>query len=206
MRNASKKHMKNVYFTSWIICCLFGSIASKGYAHSEIVGGSPAKSEVLPLDVVVKTDKSIYKIGSTVDFQISLINRSNRPIFVYADMEEGESASYSIWLKDVNSGEDVDAVFLADSLTPQPHSKDDFIEIPPNYFYGVIFSTSLARLSINKPGTYRVEVYYHSPISGNMSFGLPIWSRESGIITSSPIQIRVEKNQNPKTRIKPGTE
>ena len=80
------------------------------------------------LDVELRTDKSSYKLADVITFEVLLTNRSRVPIYLYSDLDWGESASLSIWLKDAASGKDVPELFIHDALTPPPTSKDDFVK------------------------------------------------------------------------------
>jgi hypothetical protein len=146
-----------------------------------------------PLEVTLKTDKDSYKQGDVLTIQILLTNKSETPIYIYAQLDWGESASLSIWIKDAVSGKDIPQQFIADALTPPPTSKDAFVRLLPDHVYGVVFKTSLGDLNVKKSGAYELMAEYHSPIRSEMSFGLPIWSREKGTITSNRVKMTVRE-------------
>jgi len=144
-----------------------------------------------PLEVALKTDRRSYKLGEEISVQVLLTNKSKSPLYIYTPLDWGESASLSLWLKHGVSGNDVPEQFIADALSPPPDSKDAFIKLLPNHIYGVVLTTKLAELNVQKSGTYELEVEYHSPIPSSMSFGLSIWSREKGSVPSNRVTITV---------------
>ena len=147
--------------------------------------------EESPLEVTLKTDRDSYKLGDEISIQVLLTNRSKSPVYIYAPLDWGESASLSLWLKDTVSGKDVSEEFIADALPPPPSSKDAFIKLLPNHVYGVMLRSKLAQLNLQKSGAYELVAEYHSPIPASMNFGLPIWSREKGAAPSNRVMITV---------------
>ncbi len=143
------------------------------------------------LDVELRTDKSSYKLADVITFEVLLTNRSRVPIYLYSDLDWGESASLSIWLKDAASGKDVPELFIHDALTPPPTSKDDFVKVLPDHVYGVVIKSTAADLSVQKNGRYEVIAEYHSPVPSSMGFGLPIWSNAEGTLSSNRVTIAV---------------
>jgi hypothetical protein len=147
--------------------------------------------EASPLEVTLKTDRDSYKLGDEISVQVLLTNRSKSPIYIYAPLDWGESASLSLWLKDTVSGKDVPEEFIADALPSPPDSRDAFVKLLPNHLYGVVITTRLAELNVQKSGAYELVAEYHSPIPASTNFGLPIWSREKGAVPSNRVTITV---------------
>lgn len=145
------------------------------------------------LVVTLKTDKATYRLGGKITVQVLLTNRSKRALYLYSALDWGESASLSLWIKDAASGKDIPENVIADALPPPPASKDAFIKLLPDHVYGVVLTSSLAELNIREKGSYKMVVEYHSPIPSDMSFGLPIWSREEGAVLSNWVTIAVGK-------------
>jgi len=143
------------------------------------------------LEVTLKTDRDSYKLGDEISVQVLLINMSKSPLYIYAPLDWGESASLSLWLKDVVSGKDVPQKFIADAPSSPPGSRDAFVKLLPDHVYGVVLRSKLAQLNVQKSGMYELVAEYHSPIPARMSFGLPIWSREKGAIPSNRVSITV---------------
>lgn len=153
------------------------------------VGG--VTKEGSPLDVMLETDRQSYKLGQQISIRVLVTNTSKSPVYIYAPLDWGESASLSLWLKDAVSGKDVPEEFVADALPPPPGSKDAFVKLLPDHVYGVVLKSKLAELNVQKSGTYELVTEYHSPIPESMNFGLPIWSREKGSVRSNRVTIRV---------------
>lgn len=151
--------------------------------------------EGFPLEVTLETDRDSYKLGDEVTIKVLLTNRSKAPLYIYTPLDWGESASLSLWFKDVVSGEDVPEEFIADALPPPPSSKDAFVKLLPNHVYGVVLKSRLAQLNVRKNSTYELVTEYHSPIPSRMNFGLPIWSREKGTLASNRVTITVGENK-----------
>jgi hypothetical protein len=147
--------------------------------------------EASPLELTLRTDRDSYKLGDNITVHVLLTNRSKSPIYIYATLDWGESASLSLWLKDAVSGKDVPKEFIADALPPPPDSKDAFVKLLPDHVYGVVLRSKLAELNVQKSGTFELVAEYHSPIRSSMNFGLPIWSREKGAVPSNPVTITV---------------
>ena len=147
--------------------------------------------EVSPLELTLKTDKDFYELGDEIIVQTLVVNRSKAPIYIYASLDWGESASLSLWLKDAVSGQDMPAEFIADALPPPPSSKDAFVKLLPDHVYGVLLKVKLAELNVKRNGTYELVAEYHSPIPRSMSFGLPIWSKENGAVSSNKVKIQI---------------
>lgn len=181
---------------SGVVCVLVfaamsaGTTSGQSSAGGAKVGGM--KHELSPLEMNLKTDRASYNLRDEIAIQVLLTNRSKSPLYIYASLDWGESASLSLWLKDA-SGKDVSQEFIADALPPPPSSKDAFVKLLPDHVYGVVLRSKLAELNVQKSGRYELIAEYHSPIPASMSFGLPIWSREKGAISSNQVTITVRK-------------
>lgn len=151
-----------------------------------------AEPEKVPLAVTLKADKNTYKLRDKINLQVLLRNTSQSTIYIYALLDWGESASVSLWAKDASSGGDLPEHFWGSPPSP-PAVKDSFIRLNPNYIYGALYREDLKTLGIERPGRYELVAYYHSPVSAEMSFGLPIISREDGKARSNGVTITVEK-------------
>ena len=164
---------------------------SLGQSSPGIARVTGVANEVSPLEVTLKTDRDSYKLGDEITVRVLLTNKSKSPLYIYSPLEWGESASISIWLKDALSGKDVPEYFIPDALTPPPKSKEDFVRLLPDHVFGVVFTSTLKDFNLRQKGTYEVTAEYHSPILARMNFGLPIWSREQGIVPSNRVTIKV---------------
>lgn len=174
-----------------LVCLSVGTTLGQSTASSAKVGSM--EPDGFPLKVTLKTDRDSYKLKDEVTVQVLLTNKSNSPLYIYAPLEWGESASISIWLKDALSGKDVPENFIPDALTPPPGSKEDFVKLLPDHVLGVVFTSTLKDFNLRKKGTYEITAEYHSPIPASMNFGLPIWSREKGAVPSNRVTITVSE-------------
>jgi hypothetical protein len=179
--------------------CLLCALVFAGLAVGASLGQSSTRSakvggmahEGPPLEVTLRTDRDSYKLGDEIIVRVLLTNKSRSPLYIYAPLECGESASISIWLKDALSGKDAPEYFISDAVTPPPGSKDDFIKLLPDHVFGVVFTSTMKDFNVRQKGTYEVTAEYHSPIPASMNFGLPIWSREKGAVSSNRVTLTV---------------
>jgi hypothetical protein len=160
---------------------------------SDSAKGRNMTQETSPLQVTLKTDRNSYKLADEIIVQLLLTNKSKSPMYIYAPLDWGESASLSLWPKDTSTGKNVPEEFVADALPPPPPSKEVFVKLLPDYVYGVVLKPKLAELNLKKSGVYELMAEYHSPIPASMNFGLPIWSREKGAVCSNSVTIRVDE-------------
>jgi len=144
-----------------------------------------------PIEFTLRTDRGTYKLGDEIRIEVLLTNRSSAPLYLYAGLDWGESASISVWLKDVSTGKEVPQEFIHDVVTPPPTSREAFIRLLPHHMYGAVLRSRLVTLNVQKKGTYELVGEYHSPVPESMSFGLPIWSREKGAVSSNGVVIVV---------------
>jgi hypothetical protein len=143
------------------------------------------------LEVRLRSDKPVYKMGETISLQVSLLNRSEQPIYLYGILDWGLSASLSLRVMDQGNKE-IPRKFLDDALTPPPSDLSSFfVPLFPDHFFGTTRNLSLAESNINKPGKYKIVVEYHSPIPKNLSPKLSIWEKENGTMGSKPLEIEV---------------
>src|SRR6266481_719705 len=179
-----------------ILCLYFSTSAvdiASGQSSVNSAKVGDMKHEPSPLEATLRADRKTYKLGDQITVQVLLTNRSKSPLYIYSALDWGESASLSLWLKDLDSGKSIPQEFIADALPPPPGSKEAFVRLLPSHVYGVILTLKLAELNIHKKGAYELHAEYHSPIPENMNFGLPIWSREKGALPSNRVNITVEE-------------
>jgi hypothetical protein len=172
----------------------FGQASQMADVHGVPVRGDRVIMQSLnrpSLRVDLTTDKSTYRLGESIRINALLTNQSNSPIYLFAALDWGGAASFSLWIKDAISGKDIPSDFIADAMSPPPTSKDDFIKLLPEHVYGIELTSTVSDLSIRKKGTYHLILQYHSPVPSNMGFGLPIWTREMGVVPSQPVLIHV---------------
>jgi len=143
-----------------------------------------------PLNVTLETDKKFYELGDKLTVEVKIKNVSQGTTYLY-EVDCGESASLSLWLKDAVSGMDIQPDSIPDALPPPPSSKSSFSELPASQIRDTEFTATLAELGVIKNGRYQLVVTYHSPITKRSSFGLPMWTREDGDIESNRVTIQV---------------
>jgi hypothetical protein len=105
-------------------------------------------------------------------------------------LDWGESASFSIWFKDAATQEYLPQT-PGSPPSPPATSKESFVNLDPDYIYGTVFYEKLRNVGVEKSGEFLIVGEYHSPVPSNMSFGLPIWSRDMGSVRSNIVRINV---------------
>lgn len=143
------------------------------------------------LIVTAEADRTEYRLNGKMNLTVSLVNKSPKTIYVFDDLGIGESASLSVDVTDAATGTFITPALLSDALPPPPASKDRYIRIDPPYLYGVNFDLKLADLGIVRPGKYKLVVSYHSPVTDKFTFGLPAWTKDMGVLKTSPIIFHV---------------
>jgi hypothetical protein len=146
-----------------------------------------------PLDVHLVIDNTDYKINDEITVSVFVENRSRRTQYIFVPLDWGESASFSLWVKNSVSGEKIAPDFLSDAISLPPRSKDSFARLLPGELIGLQFTSSFSELGIHDAGTYEFVAVYHSPVPSAMSFGLPIWSKESGPLRSNSVIVSVRE-------------
>lgn len=145
-----------------------------------------------PLRVQLRSDKKVCSITGEATIEVTLTNITSSPIYLYAELEWGESASLSLWIRNLDSGKEVQQVVIPDALTP-PASRADFIKLLPGHTYGVTLTASMESLGIQRMGDYELQVQYHSPVLAREAGKVQgVWAKENGTLTSNPVKIRVE--------------
>jgi hypothetical protein len=164
--------------------------------------GKPANTEMEntnknkpALKVLVSTDKGKYKVDDQIKLTVFLLNDSDQALFLYGHLSWGYSSSFTLHITDL-AGREIMPEGLDDSITPPPPKNDKsvFVKLNPEHFLGTMRIQPLKELNIDRPGKYNITVDYHSPIPKSFGQGLPIWSREMGVVASAPIQIEVSND------------
>ncbi len=175
-------------FTFVIMNC---PMASPKQKDGVSVGGgvSPQPS---PLVIHLRSAKSEYHLDELLELEVTIQNISDNDIYVLSFLEWGESASFSLWLKDPLTGKNVGGKVPSSPPIGPPKSIMSFTRLYPDYIFGKSSKFKFKNLHIDKPGTYVIEVTYHSPCPSGFSFGLPIWSKEMGPIKTNTVEIHVK--------------
>ncbi|MFZ1613312.1 MAG: hypothetical protein WAT51_04010 [Holophaga sp.] len=186
------------YLFKFLFCTVVFSVQFFGHAGTKTPDGKREGSmNVLNLKhnrgiiVKISTGKMEYRLNDKIKLEVLIKNTSSKEVFIYNELDWGESSSFSLWVKDVRTGKDVVGQYLADALPPPPSSKDQFTKLAPGYSFGFESNWMIKEINIDKPGDYLVEVVYHSPVPTEFAFGLPIWSTEMGRVESNAVKIHV---------------
>jgi hypothetical protein len=143
------------------------------------------------LQVNLRIGRTSYKVGNTIHIVVTIENMSRDALFIYRAFQWGEGASVGIWLRDAVTGRPINQPFIADEQTPPPTSKAAFVEVLPQHVYGRSWDVPLVELGVRSAGTYEIFAQYHSPIPADEAFGLPIWPREKGPLSSEVATLTV---------------
>ena len=186
------------YLAQSVICTVAFCMLFTGRAKAETpVGKGGGSMSVFDskqkhgIIVKISTEKMEYRLGDKLKLEVLIKNISPKDMFIYNELDWGESSSFSLWVKDARTGKDVVGQHLADALPPPPSSKDQFTKLVPGYSFGFESNWMIKEINIDKPGDYLLEVVYHSPVPPEFAFGLPVWSTEMGKVGSNVVKIHV---------------
>lgn len=152
---------------------------------------SQNSAQTLKLSLVA--NKRTFKRSDAITLQVNLINPDfNQSVFVYGTLDWGYSASLTLHVRD-GAGNRVVSRFYDDALTPPLKSGDQtvFVKLRPQHLLGTYYSSTIQELHMERLGTYRIHVQYHSPISASDVDLRPFFGRENGSIRSNVVQIQV---------------
>ena len=145
--------------------------------------------------IIVKifTEKKEFRLSDKIKLDVTIKNVSSKDMFIYNELDWGESSSFLLWVKDARTGKDIVGQYLADALPPPPSSKDQFTKLASGYCFGFESNWMIKEINIDKPGDYLLEVVYHSPVPLEFAFGLAVWSKEMGRVGSNFVKIHVTR-------------
>ena len=159
-------------------------------------------SHPLPLELILKADRSVYRISDTLRLDTQLRNISNEDIYIWHwDLCWNPARGLTMWIIGAD-GKTVQGSFLADCVPPPPRSGDpyQFVKVGPGNLYGLFGNLKLSDY-VNKAGEYDIYATYNSFLSadfvreflGDDPIGkLPLWTMERPTITSRHIHITVK--------------
>lgn len=176
----------------YLLAILFyGTVWSFSVIASPLIEG---KTKRAPIGLMISTtlDNVIYKKGQPIRLKINLANNSNDSIYIPKFFEWGISASFSLELKDLNTGKEIECGF-GDSIAPPPNSTDDFIKLNPDYIYGKIVNIDSITSRLTVDHKYSLNVRYHSPISKRIKMPFIFLASEDGEIIGKPIIFKIVK-------------
>lgn len=145
------------------------------------------------LELALVLGKRKYKLADELKLQVSLINPTSKPVYVFRTLDWGVSASLSLHLLDA-SGKEIKPEFPLDAQTYEsPDDISAFIKLGPDHFLGANFPASIKFLNFNRPGKYSIFVEYTSPFS-TLEVGVkPFLGKDSGSIKSNVVWIEVTR-------------
>lgn len=191
MRKAMLGCVSLIVFLGIAVCA--GEVEHAKPMRGVTAEATPYKPGDGALALSLRSNKSSFRVNESIAIEVSLLNVTSMPIYLYADLDWGESASLSLHIRDAVSKEDIAQDFIADAVTPPPQSKDDFVKVTPHHLFGVVLTVKLQELNLAAKGSYELIVEYHSPIPSSMSFGLPIWTRDRRALFSPPLVVHVDE-------------
>ena len=143
------------------------------------------------LKLSIELDRESYAPREAPKLRISLKNESNAPIAVYKEIGWGASSSLMMIVFDI-TGQGLESDTVFDARHQPPYRQEDFRLINPGQSFSVVPRLSLQLLGVMGPGTYRLVVWYQSPVWQEFApQGLPVWVRENGSLQSKPVTFKV---------------
>jgi hypothetical protein len=160
-----------------------------------------AQSHSLPLELVLKADRSTYRMSDTLHLKTQITNVGEKDIYLWEwDLCWNPARGLSMRITDAG-GKDVQSPFLLDCVPPPPVQGNtyQFVKLSPERFYGLAEDFKLSEL-VKGPGKYDIDATFSSFLSskwtaevlGKEPIGkLPLWTMEQPPITSNRIHIVV---------------
>ena len=147
------------------------------------------------LKLELTANRTLYRRKDDVSLKIMIINDSGvNAAFIFGDLGFGPRASFTLYRRDAK-GREVPTRFF-DDFHGDPSELSDatsFVKLRPGHYLGITYENSIYNLNLEKPGTYRLWVEYHSPVSASEVSVRPFWGTESGTIKSNVVEIRVRQ-------------
>lgn len=147
------------------------------------------------LQVSFHVDKAEYRLGDSMQLGILVKNISHGELYIFDNVGLDEANTLGLSIKNVATGKRYDVWLTSDPSPPPPSSKDSYKRLLPHELCGIEVDWKLSEFFINKAGQYELTALYESPITSNteLSYHLPMWGKEKGLIHSTPITISVIK-------------
>jgi hypothetical protein len=157
-------------------------------------------SRTLPLELILKGDRSVYRISDTLRLETQLRNISNEDIYIWHwDLCWNPARGLTMRIIGAD-GKAVQGSSFADCVPPpRSGAPYQFVRVGPGNLYGLFEDLKLSEY-VSKPGQYDIYATFNSFLSADFvtrSLGgdpiskLPLWTMERPTITSKRIHITV---------------
>ena len=163
----------------------------KNVSSSELAAAN--SQDKLDLKVTLVADRAVYRRKDEIRLKVMIINDSGiNDAFVYYEMGFGHRAGFMLIRRDAR-GHEVPTRFIHDFRPDPPNLNDptSFVKLRPGHFLGFTYENSIYNLNLEKPGTYKLSVEYHSPILSSDVKVKPFWGAENSSIESNVVTIVV---------------
>jgi hypothetical protein len=163
-------------------------------------------SRPFPLELILRADRSMYRMSDTLRLETQLRNISNEDIYIWQwDLCWNPARGLTMWIIGAD-GKTVQGSFFADCVPPPPRSGDpyQFVKVGPGNLYGLFEDLKLSEY-LNKPGEYDIYATFNSFLSADFVTQflghdpiskLPLWTMERPTIISERIHITVNPEHN----------
>jgi hypothetical protein len=183
-------------FLPWLM--IASMLRSTPAPAAKLSGGD---SPTLPLELVLRADRKVYRMSDTLKLEAQLKNIGDKNVFIW-ERDMCWNPAHGLSMKIIGAdGKYVQGSFLLDSVPPPPSSGNSyqFVKLAPEMFFGRADEFKLSNLVI-KPGEYDVSATFSSFLSSRWlanEFGNDpiskgsVWTMERPVITSKRIHIVV---------------
>jgi hypothetical protein len=167
------------------------SFAGEAAIAQQQKADSNVEQKAHALELSLLLDKRKYKRIDELRVQVTLVNPSSKPVYVFRTLHWGPSASLTLHVHDA-SGKEIEPEFWPDAQTYEsPDDKSAFVKLGPDHFLGANFPDSIKSLNLTRPGKYSLYVEYISPFSAAEVDLRPFLGKESGPLKSNVVWVEV---------------
>jgi hypothetical protein len=139
----------------------------------------------------LRTDRSLYKPGEEIEFEIIVENVREVPVALYSRLLWGPIGGLTLQIE-TSKGEPIEPD-ASDHDFPNPASLAEptqLVTLQPRHFLGIHRRDPISSL-LPAPGTYRLWVEYRSPIPASLTKAKYVLTRDAGVFPSPKIEVRV---------------
>jgi hypothetical protein len=140
------------------------------------------------VSIQVRTEKNKYRRSENLTFTVVLKNRSKHDVGVYQPLKIGGHDSFSVWLRERETGKFVAQPQIYESmLRLSPLRDSDLRPLRPGESLQTRFELPLSELGAEEALAYTLVVEFHSPISTEeaANSGRDVLSRDNGIASAT---------------------